>query len=140
MSTCVSLTTLKYLTVWIITNCGELSKRWEYQTIFPVSLETLYVDQEATVRTLSGTTDWFKIEKGVWQGCQLSPCLFNLYAEYIMRNAILNAKKSNRFYNILKTLKTMSTNVQSPFKSGRTWQIPVVLVFLLQVKENNASF
>ena len=57
-----------------------------------------------------------------------------------MRNAILNAKKSNRFYNILKTLKTMSTNVQSPFKSGRTWQIPVVLVFLLQVKENNASF
>ena len=40
MSTCVSLTTLKYLTVWIITNCGELLKRWEYQTIFPVSLET----------------------------------------------------------------------------------------------------
>ena len=40
--------------------------------------------QEATVRTLDGTTDWFKIEKGVWQGCPLSPCLFNLYAEHIM--------------------------------------------------------
>ena len=45
-----------------------------------------YVGQEATVRTLQGTTDWFKIGKGVQQGCILSPCLFNLYAEYIIRN------------------------------------------------------
>ena len=43
--------------------------------------------QEATVRTGHGTTDWFQIGKGVYQGCILSPCLFNLYAEYIMRNA-----------------------------------------------------
>ena len=43
--------------------------------------------QEATVRTGRGTTDWFQIEKGVRQGCRLSPCLFNFYAEYIMRNA-----------------------------------------------------
>ena len=43
--------------------------------------------QEATVRTGHGTTDWFQIVKGVYQGCMLSPCLFNLYAEYIMRNA-----------------------------------------------------
>ena len=43
--------------------------------------------QEATVRTGHGTTDWFQIGKGVCQGCMLSPCLFNLYAEYIMRNA-----------------------------------------------------
>ena len=49
-------------------------------------LRNLYVGQEATVRTLYGTTDWFKIEKGVRQGCLLSPCLFNLYAENIMRN------------------------------------------------------
>ena len=49
-------------------------------------LRNLYVDQEATVRTGHGTTDWFQIEKGVRQGCILSPCLFNLYAEYIMRN------------------------------------------------------
>ena len=47
----------------------------------------LYAGQEATVRTRHGTTDWFQIGKGVRQGCVLSPCLFNLYAEYIMRNA-----------------------------------------------------
>ena len=50
-------------------------------------LENLYVGQEATVRTGNGTTNWFQIGKGVRQGCILSPCLFNLYAEYIMRNA-----------------------------------------------------
>jgi len=50
-------------------------------------LRNLYTDQEATVRTGHGTTDWFQIGKGVCQGCMLSPCLFNLYAEYIMRNA-----------------------------------------------------
>ena len=50
-------------------------------------LRNLYAGQEATVRTGHGTTDWFQIGKGVSQGCILSPCLFNLYAEYIMRNA-----------------------------------------------------
>ena len=50
-------------------------------------LRNLYARQEATVRTGHGTTDWFQIGKGVHQGCILSPCLFNLYAEYIMRNA-----------------------------------------------------
>ena len=50
-------------------------------------LRNLYAGQEATVRTGHGTTDWFQIGKGVPQGCILSPCLFNLYAEYIMRNA-----------------------------------------------------
>ena len=55
-----------------------------------MSSEKLYVDQEATVRTGHGTTDWFKIGKGVCQGCILSPCLFNLYAEYITRNAGLD--------------------------------------------------
>ena len=50
-------------------------------------LRSLCADQEATVRTGHGTTDWFQIRKGVHQGCILSPCLFNSYAEYIMRNA-----------------------------------------------------
>ena len=50
-------------------------------------LRNLYAGQEATIRTRCGTTDWFQIGKGVCQGCILSPCLFNLYAEYIMRNA-----------------------------------------------------
>ena len=53
-------------------------------------LRNLYAGQEATVRTGHGTTDWFQIGKGVRQGCILSPCLFNLYAEYIMRNAGLH--------------------------------------------------
>ena len=50
-------------------------------------LRNLYAGQEVTVRTRHGTTDWFQIGKGVRQGCILSPCLFNFYAEYIMRNA-----------------------------------------------------
>ena len=50
-------------------------------------LRNLYASQEATVRTGQGTVDWFQIGKGVRQGCILSPCLFNFYAEYIMRNA-----------------------------------------------------
>ena len=53
-------------------------------------LRNLYAGQEATVRTGHGTTDWFPIGKGVHQGCILSPCLFNFYAEYIMRNAGLD--------------------------------------------------
>ena len=53
-------------------------------------LRNLYAGQEATVRTGHGTTDWFHIEKVVHQGCIVSPCLFNLYAEYIMRNASLD--------------------------------------------------
>ena len=52
-------------------------------------LRNLYGGQEATVRTGHGITDWFQVRKGVHQGCILSPCLFNLYAEYIIRNAEL---------------------------------------------------
>ena len=56
----------------------------------PSYLRNLCAGQEAMVRTLYGTADWFKIEKSVLQGCQLLPCLFNLYAEHIMRNAGLD--------------------------------------------------
>ena len=76
------------LTVQITTNCGKLFKRWEYQTTFlSCLLRNLYAGQEATVRTRHGTMGWFKIGKGVNKGCILLPCLFNYYAEYIMRNA-----------------------------------------------------
>ena len=69
-------------------------------------LRNLYADQEATVRAGHGTTDWFQIGKGVGQGCVLSPCLFNLHAEYI-RNASLDEaqagiKIAGRNFNILR--------------------------------------
>ena len=57
-------------------------------------LRYLYADQKATVRSPHGTTDWFQIGTGVCQGCILSPCLFNLYVEYIMRNAGLDEAKT----------------------------------------------
>ena len=57
-------------------------------------LRNLYAGQEATARTRHGTTDWFQIGKGVCQSCILFPCLFNSYAEYIMRNAVLEEAKS----------------------------------------------
>ena len=78
------LTMPKPLSVWITTNSGKFFKRGKYLTCL---LRNLYAGQEATVRTGHGTIDWFQIGKGVRQGCILSPCLFNLYAEYIMRNA-----------------------------------------------------
>ena len=57
-------------------------------------MRNLYAGQKATVRTGHGTTDWFQIGKVVFQGCILSPCLFNLYAEYIMRNAGLEEEQA----------------------------------------------
>ena len=65
-------------------SCEKFFKRWEYLTCL---LRNLYAGQEATVRIGHETTDWFQIGKGVRQGCILSPCLLNFYAEYIMRNA-----------------------------------------------------
>ena len=69
-STSASLTTLKPLTLWITTNCWKFLKRWEKQTTY-LPCENLYAGQEATVRTGHGTTDRFKIRKGVNQGCVL---------------------------------------------------------------------
>ena len=67
----------------------KIFKEMEYQTTL-LSPETPYTGQEATVRTRHGTTDWFQIGKVVQQGCATPPCLFNLYAEYIMQNAGLH--------------------------------------------------
>ena len=66
----------------------ENSERDGNTTASDLPLRNLHAGQEATVRTGHGTTDWFQIGKGVRQGCTLSPCLFNLYAEYIMRNEL----------------------------------------------------
>ena len=71
----------KRLTVWITTNLWRILKKIGILDHLTCLLRNLYAGQEATVRTGHGTTDWFQIGKGVLQGCMLSPCLFNLYAE-----------------------------------------------------------
>ena len=80
------LTMPKPLTVWIKIN-WKILKEMGIPDHLTCLLRNLYAGQEATVRTGHGGKDWFQIGKGVHQGCILSPCLFNFYAEYIMRNA-----------------------------------------------------
>ena len=77
----------KPLTVWITIKCKKLLKEMGIPDHLTCLLRNLYAGQEAIVRTRHGTTDGFQIRKGVRQGCILSPCLFNLHAEDIMRNA-----------------------------------------------------
>uniref|UniRef100_A0AC11CTH9 Uncharacterized protein n=2 Tax=Ovis aries TaxID=9940 RepID=A0AC11CTH9_SHEEP len=79
----------KPLTVWVTIN-WKILKEMGILDHLTCLLRHLYAGQEATVRTGHGTTDWFQIGKGVRQGCILSPCLFNLYADYIMRNTGLD--------------------------------------------------
>ena len=88
-----SLTMLKPLTVWDTINWKMFQEMGlpDHLTYF---LRNLYAGQEATVRTGHGTPDWFQIGKEVLQACILSPCLFNLYAEYIMRNARMDEAKA----------------------------------------------
>ena len=88
-STSALLTIPEPLTVWITINC-KILKEMGIPDHLTCLLRNLYAGQEATLRTGHGTTDWFQIRKGVPQGCILSPCLFNLYAEYVMRNAGLD--------------------------------------------------
>ena len=88
-STSVLLTMPKPLTLWTTTN-WEILQEMGISDHLICLLRNLYAVQEATVRTRHGTTDWFQIGKGVHQGCVLSPCLFNLNAEYIMTNVGLD--------------------------------------------------
>ena len=96
-------------------------------------LRNLYAGQEATVRTGNGTTDWFQIGKGVGQGCILSPCLFNFYAEYIMRNAGLEEAQAG----IKIAGRTINNMVICKWQhpSGRKWRGTKSL--LMKVKEEN---
>ena len=73
-------------------------------------LRNLYADQEATVRIRHGTIDWFQIGKGVCHGCILSPCLFNLYAEYIMRNGSLDEAQTG-----IKIARRHINNLRYPY-------------------------
>ena len=81
------------LTMWITIN-WKILKEMGIPDHLTCLLRNLYAGQEATVRTGHGTTDWFQTEKGVRQGCILSPCLFNFCAEYIMRNTRLEEAKA----------------------------------------------
>ena len=92
-------------------DCVDHNKLWKILRQVGISdrltclLRNLYAGLEATVRTGHGKTDWFKIQKGVCGGCILSPCLFNIYAEYIMRNARLDEAKAG--------IKTAGRNINN---------------------------
>ena len=101
------------ITIHIAIGCVDHNKLWEILKEMGIPdrltclLRNLCAGQEAIVRTRHGTTDWFQIGKGVCQGCILSPCLFNFYAEFIMRNAGLEEaqagiKMAGRNINILR--------------------------------------
>ena len=80
--------------MWITTKLWKILQDMGIPDHLPYLLRNLNTGQEATVRTRQGTMDWFKIGKGVHQDCILSPYLFNLYAEYIMRNARLDESQA----------------------------------------------
>ena len=99
------------LTVWITTNCGKFWKRWEYQTTPPASWEVcMQVKKQQLEWDME--QDWFQIRKEVHQGCILSPCLFNLYAEYIMRNAGLEEEQTG--------IKIAGRNINNPRYADNT--------------------
>ena len=89
-------------------------------------LRNLYAGQEATVRTGHGTIDWFQIGKGVRQGCILSPCLFNLYAVYIMRNAGLEEQQAGIKIarRNINDLSYTAEKAMAPHSSTLAWKIP----------------
>ena len=97
----------KPLTVWITHNkLWKILKEMGIPDHLACLLRNLYAGQEATVRTGHGTTDWFKIGKVVCQGCILSPCLFNFYAEFIMRNGGLEETEAG--------IKIAGRNINNP--------------------------
>ena len=96
-------------------------------------LRNLYAGQEATVRTAHGTTDWFQVGKGVRQGCILSPCLFNLYADYIMQNAGLDEAQAS-----IKTARRNINNLKYADNTTLTAETEEALKsLLLKVKEES---
>ena len=110
--------------MWIITNCGKFLKTWEY------------AGQEATVRTGHGKTDWLQIGQGVCQGCILSPCLFNLCAEYIMRNSGLGEAQAG--------IKIAGKNLNNRRYAGNTSLVAEseeeLKSLLMKVKEESEKF
>ena len=95
-------------------------------------LRNLYAGQEATVRTGHGTIDWFQIGKGVRQGCILSPCLFNFYAEYIMRNAELEETQAG-----IKIARRNINNLRYADDTTFMAESKELKSFLMKVKEES---
>ena len=121
----------KPLTVWITTNCGKFLEMGVPDHL-TYRLRNLYAGQEATVRTGHGTTDWFQIGKGVRQGCILSPCLFNLYAECIMQNAGLDEAQAG-----IKTAGRNINNLRYADDSTLMAESEELKSLLMKVKEES---
>ena len=98
-------------------------------------LRNLYAGQEATVRTGHGTTDWFQIGKGVCRGCILSPCLFNLYAEYIMRNVRLEEAQAG-----IKIARRNINNLRYAVDTTLMAESEELKSLLMKVKEESEKF
>ena len=121
----------KPLTVWIITN-WKILKEMGIPDHLTCLLRNLYAGQEGTVQTGHGITDWFQIMKGVHQGCILSPCLFNLYAEYIMRNAGLDEAQAG-----IKIAGRNINNLRYADDSTLTAESKELKSLLMKVKEES---
>ena len=121
--TSASLTVLKPLTVWITKNCGKFLKRWEYQTCYLSPKKP--VCRSRSHRIGHAAMDWFKIGKGVHQGCVFSLCLFNLYAEYIIWNArlisSLGIKIAGRNINSLRYAHDTILMAESKEEQRASW-------------------
>ena len=89
-----SLTMLKSLTVWITSCCGKFLKRWEYQASPYLSPEKSVCRSRSNIQNLTWNNKLFKTGEGIWQGCILSPCLFNLYAGCVILNARLDESQA----------------------------------------------
>ena len=125
------LTMPKPLTVWITIN-WKILKEMGIPDQLTCLLRNLYAGQEATVRTGHGTTDWFQIGKGVCQGCILSPCLFDLYAEYIMSNAGLEEAQAG-----IKVAGRNINNLRYADDTTLTAESEELKSLLLKVKEES---
>ena len=134
ITTSALLTTPKPLTVWIIKN-WKILQEMGIPDHLTWLLRNLYAGHEATVRTGHGTTDWFQIWKGVCQGCILSPCLFNLYAEYIVRNARLDDARAGikiaRYWRNINNLRYADDTILMAESQE------VLKSLLMKVKEEN---
>ena len=114
----------KSLTVWITTN-WKILKEMRIPGHLTCLLRNLYAGQEATVRTGHGTTDWFQIRTGICQGCTLSPCLYNLYAEYIINARLDEAqagiKIAGRNINNLRYVDDTTLMAESEEETKSLW-------------------